>query len=239
MKKIMFLVALATGIATTTIAQDVIIKKDGCEIKATVIKVSRDEVEYKKFESPSGPTYTMSKSDIFMIKYADGTKDVFEQTAAPRQNYGQNAPNPDFNPKSPGIAWGLSFLVPGVGQFYNGQVGKGIGFLVTSMVSVGLGAGLAANATTTSYDRYLGYYEEVDEEMILAAGLCYVIYLGTWIWAQIDAPISAGKLNRKNGYFSWQIGEKSVLSLQPDVKLTSLGNFQPTPSYGMSLKVSF
>jgi hypothetical protein len=227
MKKIMFLVALATGIATTTVAQDVITKRDGSEIKATVIKVSRDEVEYKKFNSPSGPTYSMPKSEIFMIKYADGTKDVFQETAAPQQSYGQpnQGYNPNFNPKSPGLAWFLSFLVPGVGQFYNGQPGKGVRFLVINVASAGLGYAFATEA--------------VDEDMLLAAGLCYIAYFGNWIWAQIDAPVSAGRLNRQNGYFSWQVGEKSVLSLQPDVKLNHLGNFQPTPSYGMSLKVNF
>lgn len=32
--------------------------------------------------------------------------------------------------KNPGIAAVLSFLITGLGQIYNGQIGKGIGFVV-------------------------------------------------------------------------------------------------------------
>lgn len=53
------------------------------------------------------------------------------------QHFGQNA-NPGYvpeiyaevGPKSPALALMLSFFIPGVGQMYNGQVGKGIGMLV-------------------------------------------------------------------------------------------------------------
>jgi TM2 domain-containing membrane protein YozV len=38
--------------------------------------------------------------------------------------------------KSPGIALVLSLLLPGVGQMYNGQVGKGIAFLIGYIVTI-------------------------------------------------------------------------------------------------------
>jgi TM2 domain-containing membrane protein YozV len=38
--------------------------------------------------------------------------------------------------KSPGIALLLSLLLPGVGQMYNGQVGKGIAFLIGYIVTI-------------------------------------------------------------------------------------------------------
>ncbi len=41
---------------------------------------------------------------------------------------GKVAPHED--PYSPGIAAVLSFLIPGLGQAYNGQVGKGVLFLL-------------------------------------------------------------------------------------------------------------
>ena len=40
--------------------------------------------------------------------------------------------------KHPPLAWGLSFLMPGVGQFYNGDIGKGVAFLCTYVVGQGL-----------------------------------------------------------------------------------------------------
>lgn len=36
----------------------------------------------------------------------------------------------EFGPKSPGLALFLSFLIPGVGQFYLGHVGKGIAMIL-------------------------------------------------------------------------------------------------------------
>lgn len=37
--------------------------------------------------------------------------------------------------KNPGLAAVLSFLVCGLGQIYNGQIGKGIGFIVGYFIS--------------------------------------------------------------------------------------------------------
>jgi TM2 domain-containing membrane protein YozV len=37
--------------------------------------------------------------------------------------------------KSPGLAAVLSFLFPGIGQIYNGQIGKGILFLILNSIS--------------------------------------------------------------------------------------------------------
>ena len=59
-------------------AQDVITKKNGDEIQAKVLEVGVSDVKYKRYGSDSGPTYTLPKSDIFMIKYENGDKDVFE-----------------------------------------------------------------------------------------------------------------------------------------------------------------
>lgn len=66
------------GITTETFSQDVIILKTGEELKTKVEVIDIDIVKYKKFENQSGPTYSLEKSKIFMIKYENGTKDIFE-----------------------------------------------------------------------------------------------------------------------------------------------------------------
>jgi hypothetical protein len=58
-------------------AQDIIIKMNGNEIEAIVLEVGTNDVKYKKFDHRNGPTYYIRKSEIFMIKYEDGDKDVF------------------------------------------------------------------------------------------------------------------------------------------------------------------
>ena len=61
MKRIIFFIFCLTVAASAANAQDIIVKRDGSEIKANVTKVTSTEVEYKKFGNPSGPTYTLLK----------------------------------------------------------------------------------------------------------------------------------------------------------------------------------
>jgi len=67
--------------------QDNIIFKDGEEQLVKVLQINPDNIEYKKFSNPQGPTYTLDKTDIFMIKYENGEKDVFSET----EFYGNNS----------------------------------------------------------------------------------------------------------------------------------------------------
>ncbi len=62
-------------------AQDIITKKDGSEIRAKVQEVKLNEIRYKIFGNDNSPIYTLSKSDIFMIKYENGDKDLFDNKA--------------------------------------------------------------------------------------------------------------------------------------------------------------
>ncbi|MFN8278534.1 MAG: hypothetical protein U0T84_13730 [Chitinophagales bacterium] len=66
-------------------AQDIITYKNGDEVKAKVTEVSPTEIKYKVWDNQDGPLYRVSKADIFMIKYENGTKDVMSSApvAAP------------------------------------------------------------------------------------------------------------------------------------------------------------
>jgi len=75
-KALLFSVTFYFSLANT-FAQDVITLKNGEDIKALVQEIGELDVKYKKFENPNGPNYTMKKSEIFMIRYANGSKDVF------------------------------------------------------------------------------------------------------------------------------------------------------------------
>jgi hypothetical protein len=58
-------------------AQDLIIYTNGMELKAKVTEITDTEVKYKSLDNLNGPVYTVLKTYIFMIKYENGTKDVF------------------------------------------------------------------------------------------------------------------------------------------------------------------
>jgi len=74
----LFFAALGVSIAST-FAQDVITLKNGTDINALVQEIGDVEVLYKKFDNPNGPNYTLKKSEILMIRYVNGSKDIFSE----------------------------------------------------------------------------------------------------------------------------------------------------------------
>jgi hypothetical protein len=67
-------------------SQDNIITKNGDEIKSKVIKIGSTEIEYKKLENLNGPAYSILKSEVFMIKYENGTKDIINPITQDSKN---------------------------------------------------------------------------------------------------------------------------------------------------------
>lgn len=81
MKKVVSLLTMLFCITIATKAQDLIVKNDKTEIKAKVLEITEDAIKYKKFEMQDGPTYSIAKRDVFMIVYANGTKEYIESAA--------------------------------------------------------------------------------------------------------------------------------------------------------------
>ncbi len=73
--------------------------------------------------------------------------------------------------KSAGLAAVLSFLISGLGQIYNGQIGKGLVILVVQAINVAL--------------------------MSILIG--YVTFAIVWVWAIYDAYRAADKINARRG----------------------------------------
>ncbi|TET64734.1 hypothetical protein E3J48_00675 [Candidatus Aerophobetes bacterium] len=71
--------------------------------------------------------------------------------------------------KNPGVATVLSFFFMGLGQIYNGQIGKGIIFIILYGISIAL--------------------------MWVFVGFITTPIL--WIWGMVDANKSAKKINEK------------------------------------------
>ncbi len=82
MKKILLFLFLLS--ATTVLAQDVIVRKDGSTILSKVIEIGNTEVKYKKFSNQNGPTYA-NKSAIQTINYENGEKETFDNVQALQQ----------------------------------------------------------------------------------------------------------------------------------------------------------
>jgi hypothetical protein len=75
----------------TLSGQDTIILKNGNEIRSKVLEINNNEVRYKRFDNLDGPTISLMKSEIFMIKYLNGTKDVINIDNSSSRGNGQDS----------------------------------------------------------------------------------------------------------------------------------------------------
>lgn len=57
---------------------DILIFKDGTELRVKLEEIRPLELKYRECEVIDGPLYTVEKSKVFMVKYANGTKEVFK-----------------------------------------------------------------------------------------------------------------------------------------------------------------
>jgi len=124
-----------------------------------------------------------------------------------------SADSTTFKRRDPGMALFLSMILPGGGQFYNGQGGKGTFFLLAGATSavlfVSSGPGALADLGNRSAGTKLGFYGMI----------------GIGLWSMIDAPIMANRLNRENGVAfrmqpMLQDGGKGTFALGPKLSIS-------------------
>ena len=88
MKKLILSLTATILASNFCFSQDVITKKSGEDIQAKVLEITNTEIKYKKFDNPTGPIFTMSKTELLMIRYENGSKDIFTeiQSVTPTSN---------------------------------------------------------------------------------------------------------------------------------------------------------
>ena len=77
MKKTFFIFILFLLESSLVSAQDTILFNNGDETLVKVTEVNDTEIKYQLWVNPNGPTYTHKVSDIFMIKYMGGHREVY------------------------------------------------------------------------------------------------------------------------------------------------------------------
>jgi hypothetical protein len=80
MKKLIFLLTMC--VVFNLSAQDIIVKRNGDELQCRILEVSKNEVKYKRWTNQDGPAFSEKKSNIFMIKYENGDKDVIAHSSS-------------------------------------------------------------------------------------------------------------------------------------------------------------
>lgn len=85
MKKQLVLAAALLCAASAAQAQDMIVKRNARaeEIPAKVLEVGENQIRYRKFSNPDGPIYTISRSEVFFIRYESGEKEIITAYDAP------------------------------------------------------------------------------------------------------------------------------------------------------------
>lgn len=80
---------------TTVWAQDIIVKMNGDELKAKVTEITLTDIIYKNPDSLQKSPVAISKKEVFMVKYANGTKEIISPVIAESNN----AAGPNASPE--------------------------------------------------------------------------------------------------------------------------------------------
>jgi TM2 domain-containing membrane protein YozV len=176
------IIFLILGISITyaqEVLQDVVYLKNGSIIHGIIVEqIPNENIKIKTKDG-----------NISVIKMSEVQKIAKENIERPIKKS-------RIRMKSPILAFSLSLFTPGAGQFYNGQVGKGLlqfGVTIPCAVIAILNADDPTNFSA------------------IASGIAGTAYL----WSVIDAPISANKINKKHkskyGHlFEYENGKKTL-----------------------------
>ena len=105
--------------------------------------------------------------------------------------------------KDPSLSSILSgCLLPGTGQFYNGEIGKGALYIIVETVSLGL-----MIVGTEDNVEFLGEQIDVDDDDG-TAGFGFLVWVANRIISAVDAGTSAKKINQQKTVSVSPIGSK-------------------------------
>lgn len=142
-------------------------------------------VQIVKFRD--GKTAAKIVKEFHPFQIGDFVEDKYVETAskitkAPSQNYVKTETREG---KSPTVAFLLSFILTGAGQYYNGDVKKGV---IQELLVIG-GYVLAFEVGTEDGEWPMG----LNPWFYIGLGIA----AGSHIWSVIDAPLSADKINKR------------------------------------------
>ena len=227
-------------------AQDLITTKKGEDIQAKILEVSSNEIKYKRFSNLDGPSFIINTSEVLMIRYQNGEKDIFDEEQSPLNANGEiyegmryrdlkhiYDPHNYFpeigDPYSRGWAGVASFFFPGLGQGLCGEWGRGACFFFANMglfylAEVGVLAGAELDNPNGPY-------------MLAMAAMAGMVVVD--VWNIIDA-VNVAKV--KNMYYQ----DLRKMRASVDIKMEPFFTCTPTnafgrfePAAGLALKVSF
>jgi TM2 domain-containing membrane protein YozV len=197
--------------------QDVVYLKNGSIIRGMIIE-----------QTPNVSLKIKTRdNNVFVYSYDE----ILKMTKEANTSYNVNPSLKYQTKRQPGLAFLWSFLLPGGGQYYNKQYGKGA-------VMTGIYVGSIIGLLTTDQYSYDDYYYK-DESTNTTYTIFTITLLANSLWSMIDAPISAGNINRKHQLgLNYNLGKKTNLSVRPDYSICSKGLARPTGVLGAKLSLT-
>ena len=191
---ILISIALSILIAAPGLAQqlheDVVYLKNGTIVRGMIIQQIPNESITIRTKDGSQFVYRMN--------------DVVQITREPlmRSSY--------IAEKNPPLALGLSCLLPGLGQFYNEQPGKGVVMLAGNLA----GVVMMVAGTEDNYETVFGTVDPDDDDGTTVLG--FIVWAGCLGWSMYDAYTAAAQINMGNR-------EQPVLSWRPAAGRNAVG----------------
>lgn len=260
MKRMISAVCILLLSAAALSAQDIITKRNGEDVRAKVLEVSNYDVRYILFDEQDGPVYTIPTSDILMITYPSGRREVFDNVyrsdfwlfpygepradIVPGMKYKELKHLYDYrnyfsgyggrwNPALMGVC---SWLIPGLGQMISGEVGRGFAWLGGSIgcyVMIGIGGSLVGSS-----------YYYVDGQQIVENGMSS---LGTVVTVasvlglltvNICAIVDACRVAKVKNMYDYDLRRKAYsFDLYPSVNyINTAKGMQPAAGLTLALK---
>lgn len=196
-----YLLILTLLLSLTAQAQDTIVLRNGDIKSVKVTEVSKSQVKYVLWDYQEGPVYVQEASDIFMVKYKNGTKEMYDQYNGEQQQ--QQSTNQSTGYYGHLKRDGARLYLDGVeinasrsrevlgNERYqtfvsgNGQVVSG-GFAILAGVASALG-GVKVLLSDNEYQTLAGYALLAFSEIFLTVGIVYsAVGRGRMNWAVND-----------------------------------------------------
>lgn len=212
--------------------QDVVYLKNGSIIRGDITEMVPGEMV----------KIMTSDGSVFVHNFADVEKFTKESATSAKALVNGNVF--DVEKKSPWMSGFLSLCIPGLGQFYNGEMKEGWNDLATSLggyVGVSVGAYMVSwGATAELVDGEPRYGAVLTGAVIMYAGLGVIIVNG--IHSMRHAIRSSKRLNVENGFVMYEFNDRCAFGMQPSIAYERpqyLQGSKPELSAGMKFKLTF
>ncbi|MEE1302668.1 MAG: hypothetical protein UHD64_07800 [Bacteroidales bacterium] len=208
--------------------RDVVYLKNGSVVKGTIVEQVIGES--LRIDTPDGSIFVYKMDEIEKIEKekvtTPETKVAMNQNSMPVQNNNYIYMPPRKSTFGAGV---LSFLLPGAGELYATNWEQGWASLLLG---------------TVIWPAVFGIECLVYPDGILVFSVVFGLeMLLTRIYSIGDAVELAKEVNLKNGYLSFQIGDKVSLGFRPELSYNNLmmpsGSMSPQFTTGLGLSLSF